>query len=596
MKQRNEIDEKYKIDTSELFKDNNEFEKELGLVEKEISNISKYSGKIMNDDNLYEMLSLDEKLTRRIMRLYTYAHLNNDFDLSENIYNEYVSKVLFIYNKYSSLASFIVPELLENDYKIIENKILHDSRLKEYELSLKNIFRLKEHTLSKDEEYIISKLVTPYDNFENAFSKLTDVDLKFGKIKVDGKNVELNPILYYSLQESSNRSIRRTSFKKFYKGYESIINTNSELITGNVKKNNALAEVRKFKSALERSLINNDIDPKVYEALLNSINKNINIIHKQWEVFFEAIKISDPHIYDIGCPVVSGYEKKYTFEEGKELVLKALKVMGDDYLNIIKKAFDERWIDVYPTLNKRSGGYCTNCYETHPYVFLNFDGRIHEVSTIIHELGHAMQYYYASKYNNYPNSDYSIFVAEVASQVNEILLNLYIINNSKDANEIKTIYANLIKQFKGSVVRQSMFAEFEKTIHEADQKGTPLSVDYLNSIYYKLNKKYYGKNIKVDKEIKYEWSRIPHFYYNFYVYQYATGYIAALKIATDIYNKKEGSLEKYLKFLKLGSTLSPVESLKVAGVDLTKEESFDAAFVEFDRQLEDFKKIIKKEV
>lgn len=596
MKQRNEIDEKYKIDTSELFKDNNEFEKELGLVEEEISNISKYSGKIMNDDNLYEMLSLDEKLTRRIMRLYTYAHLNNDFDLSENIYNEYVSKVLFIYNKYSSLASFIVPELLENDYKIIENKILHDSRLKEYELYLKNIFRLKEHTLSKDEEYIISKLVTPYDNFENAFSKLTDVDLKFGKIKVDGKNVELNPILYYSLQESSNRSIRRTSFKKFYKGYESIINTNSELITGNVKKNNALAEVRKFKSALERSLINNDIDPKVYEALLNSINKNINIIHKQWEVFFEAIKISDPHIYDIGCPVVSGYEKKYTFEEGKELVLKALKVMGDDYLNIIKKAFDERWIDVYPTLNKRSGGYCTNCYETHPYVFLNFDGRIHEVSTIIHELGHAMQYYYASKYNNYPNSDYSIFVAEVASQVNEILLNLYIINNSKDANEIKTIYANLIKQFKGSVVRQSMFAEFEKTIHEADQKGTPLSVDYLNSVYYKLNKKYYGKNIKVDKEIKYEWSRIPHFYYNFYVYQYATGYIAALKIATDIYNKKEGSLEKYLKFLKLGSTLSPVESLKVAGVDLTKEESFDAAFVEFDRQLEDFKKIIKKEV
>ena len=596
MKQRNEIDEKYKIDTSELFKDNNEFEKELGLVEKEISNISKYSGKIMNDDNLYEMLSLDEKLTRRIMRLYTYAHLNNDFDLSENIYNEYVSKVLFIYNEYSSLASFIVPELLENDYKIIENKILHDSRLKEYELSLKNIFRLKEHTLSKDEEYIISKLVTPYDNFENAFSKLTDVDLKFGKIKVDGKNVELNPILYYSLQESSNRSIRRASFKKFYKGYESIINTNSELITGNVKKNNALAEVRKFKSALERSLINNDIDPKVYEALLNSINKNINIIHKQWEVFLEAIKISDPHIYDIGCPVVSGYEKKYTFEEGKELVLKALKVMGDDYLNIIKKAFDERWIDVYPTLNKRSGGYCTNCYETHPYVFLNFDGRIHEVSTIIHELGHAMQYYYASKYNNYPNSDYSIFVAEVASQVNEILLNLYIINNSKDANEIKTIYANLIKQFKGSVVRQSMFAEFEKIIHEADQKGTPLSVDYLNSIYYKLNKKYYGKNIKVDKEIKYEWSRIPHFYYNFYVYQYATGYIAALKIATDIYNKKEGSLEKYLKFLKLGSTLSPVESLKVAGVDLTKEESFDAAFVEFDCQLEDFKKIIKKEV
>ena len=270
--------------------------------------------------------------------------------------------------------------------------------------------------------------------------------------------------------------------------------------------------------------------------------------------------------------------------------------MGEDYLNIIKKAFDERWIDVYPTKNKRSGGYCTNCYETHPYVVINYDGRVHDVSTLIHELGHAMQYYYASKCNKYPDSNYSIFVAEVASQVNEVLFNLNIINNSKDKDEIKTIYANLIKQFKGSVVRQSMFAEFEKIIHDEDQKGTSLSVDFLNNTYYKLNKKYYGKNIKVDKEIKYEWSRIPHFYYNFYVYQYATGYIAALKIASDIYNKKPGALDDYLKFLKLGSTMDPVASLKVAGVDLTKEETFNDAFKEFDRELDEFKKLTEKEV
>ena len=595
MKKRNEIENKYKIDTTELFKDNKEFEYELSLLEKEIDKISEYSGKIMQDDNLYKMLSFDEQTSRRLIRLYTFAHLNNDFDLSDNLYNEYVSKVLFIYNKYSSLASFIVPELLENDYKTIDEKIKSDKRLKDYELSLKNIFRLKDHTLSKNEELIISKLTTPYDNFENAYSKLKDVDLKFGKIKVDGKSVELNPILYGILQESPDRNLRKTSFKKLYKAYKSVVNTNSELITGNVKKNNAIAEVRKFNSALERSLINNDVDPKVYDALLRSINKNIGVIHKQWEVFFGALNITDPHIYDTTCPVIEGYDKEYTFEEGKNLVINALKIMGDDYLSIIKKAFDERWIDVYPTENKRSGGYCTNCYETHPYVFLNFDGRIHEVSTIVHELGHAMQYYYASKYNNYSNSDYTIFVAEVASQVNEILLNKYIIDNSKDENEIKTIYTNLIRQFKGSVVRQTMFAEFEKIIHEADQKGVPLSVDYLNNTYYKLNKKYYGKNIKVDKEIKYEWSRIPHFYYNFYVYQYATGYIAALKIASDIYSKKDKALENYIEFLKLGSTLDPVESLKLAGVDLTKEETFDDAFKEFNQQLEDFKKIIKKD-
>ena len=596
MKKRVEIDEKYKIDTTSLFKDDNEFLKSLNELENNINKISDYNGKLMDDNNLYEALLLDEKLSRTLLRLYTYAHLNNDVDLSVNIYNEFVSKVLFLYNKYASLASYIVPELLENDYKAIENKINQDSRLKEYELSLKNIFRLKSHTLNKHEEYIISKLAAPYDAIENAYSKLTDVDLKFGKININGKKEELNPILYYSLQENPDRKLRKDSFKKFYKGYESIVNTNAELITGNVKKNNALSEVRKFNSALERALITNDVDPKVYNTLLKSITKNINIIHKQWDVYFKVLNISDPHIYDVGCPVVKGYEKKYTYEDACNVILDSITVMGDEYKNIFKKAMDERWIDVYPNENKRSGGYCTNCYETHPYVVINFDGRINEVSTITHELGHAMQYYYASKYNNFSNSDYSIFVAEVASQVNEILLNLHIINNSKDKNEIKTMYANLIKQFKSSVVRQTMFAEFEKLIHEADQKGTPLSVDYLNRTYYKLNKKYYGKNIKVDKAIMYEWSRIPHFYYNFYVYQYATGYIAALKIATDLYNKKEKALENYIKFLKLGSTLDPVSSLKVAGVDLTKEESFDDAFKAFDKQLDEFEKLTDKEV
>ena len=594
MKNRNEIDEKYKIDTKSLFENNIEFEKELKSIEKDINEISKYNEKVL--DNLYEVFSLDEKLSRRLFRLYTYAHMNNDFDLSVSIYNEYVSKVLFVYNKYVSLSSYIVPEILNNNYNDIESKIKSDSRLKDYELSIKNIFRLKEHTLNKNEEYIVSKLTSPYEYFENAFSKLTDVDLKFGKININGKTEELTPILYYALQENNDRNLRKSSFKKLYKGYKSVINTNAELIIGNVKKNNAIAEVRKFNSALERALINNDIEPKVYDTLLKSIDNNLDVIHKQWDVMFSALNISDPHIYDIGCPIIKDYDKKYSFEEGKEVVLDTLKIMGEDYLSVIKRAFDERWIDVYPCKNKRSGGYCTNCYETHPYVVINYDGRIHDVSTLIHELGHAMQYYYASKCNKYPDSDYSIFVAEVASQVNEILFNLNIINNSKDKNEIKTMYSNLIKQFKGSVVRQSMFAEFEKIIHEEDQKGTSLSVEFLNKTYYKLNKKYYGKSIKVDKEIQYEWSRIPHFYYNFYVYQYATGYIAALKIASDIYNKKPEALENYIKFLKLGSTLDPVSSLKVAGVDLTDEATFNDAFKEFNRELNEFEKLTKEEV
>ena len=269
--------------------------------------------------------------------------------------------------------------------------------------------------------------------------------------------------------------------------------------------------------------------------------------------------------------------------------------MGSEYTDTIKKAFNERWIDVYPNKNKRSGAYCTHCYDTHPYVVTDYDNKFYDVSTIIHELGHAMQYYYSNKNNTYYDAQYTIFVAEVASQVNEILLNLHIINNTKDKNEKLTIYNNLIKQFKASVVRQTMFAEFEKIIHEADANGLALSVDYLNDTYYNLNKKYYGNNIVIDDEIKYGWSRIPHFYYNFYVYQYATGYIAALKIATDIYNKKEKALDKYLEFLKLGCTKDPVESLKVAGVDLTKESTFDDAFKEFDRELDEFLELIEQE-
>lgn len=587
MKNRSEIDEKYKIDTKSLFESDNEFEKELDSVSRILNEISRYNNILLKDNNLYEALSLDEKISRRLYKLYTYAHMNNDFDLSENIYNEYVGKVIKLFHEYDSLASYIVPELLENDYKKIEDLYIRYPELKKYEITLKEIYRTRLHTLSKNEEYIVSKLAAPYGTFEDAFSKLTDVDLKFGTITYDGKKEELTPILYYSLSEHKDRRVRKKAFQKFYEGYKNVINTNAELIAGNVKKNNAISDVRKYNSALEKSLDANNVDMKVYDTLLKSIDKNIDIIHKEWSVFKKILKIDKFHLYDIGAPIVKNYDKKYSLDETKKLVIDSLEVMGEEYVDTIKKAFDDRWIDIYPNKNKRSGAYCTHCYETHPYVVTNFDGKIHDVSTITHELGHAMQYYYADKENTFANAEYSIFVAEVASQVNEILLNFHIINNTNDINEKISMYGNLVKQFKSSVVRQTMFAEFEKTIHEAEANGITLSVDYLNNTYYELNKKYYGDKVEVDKEIMYEWSRIPHFYYNFYVYQYSTGYIAALKLATDLFNKKSGALEKYLDFLKLGCTKDPVESLKIAGVDLTNESAFDDAFIEFNRELDE---------
>lgn len=592
---RNEIPEKYKINLTELFDSNEKFLNEITLLEKEIYKIKKYKGTLLN--NLYETLKLDSDIEKRLERLFIYAHINNDIDLSDNLYNKYYGKVIKLNREYSEYSSYIVPELMSYDYKDIEKLYDKDKRLLEYEIVLKDIFRKKKYILSEKEEKLLSMMSDTFNVPEDTFSKLTDVDLKFGSIKDENnKKVEITNNNYATYLESNNRLVRKNAFKTLYKGYENIINTNSELLSGEVKLHNRIAKIRGYNSSLEASLISNNVTDEVYKTLLKSIENNLSIIHKQWKIRKNVLEVDKLHIYDTYVPLVENYNKKYSFDDGKELVINALKPLGDDYVGLLKEAFDERWIDVYPTKNKRMGGYCTACYLTHPYVFLNFDGRFDEVSTIAHELGHAMHYYYAINNNSYQNYGYTIFVAEVASQVNELLLSYYMLDEAKENQEKLYIIDELLKRFKASVVRQTMFSEFELEIHNLEQNGEVLTKDLMCKNYYELNKKYYGKYVTVDKEIMYEWSRIPHFYYNFYVYQYATGYVAAMKIANDIYNKKENALENYKKFLKLGCTKDPVESLKIAGVDLTKEEIYDEAFKEFDKTLDLYTELLKKEV
>ena len=592
-KNRKDIPEKYKVNLKELFKTSDDFYKELDLLKNDIIKIEKYKNKVY--DNLYELLELDTNLSKRLERLYIYAHINNDLDLSNKESNEMYGSVYTLYVKYNEMSSYIIPELLTFDYKDIEKLYSKDNRLLDYEVNLKNIFREKDHILSDKEEAILSKLGSIYNISQNAYSKLTDVDLKFGKIiDENGKKQELTDSNYATYLESNNRNVRKNVFKKLYKGYESIINANSELLIGEVKKHNTLSDIRKYKSSLEASLYSNNVDKKVYETLIEELNNNLSKTQKMWELRKDVLGVEKLHLYDTYVPLVENFNKKYSFEEAQELVLNALKVLGEDYKNILKSFFDNSWIDVYPSLNKRGGGYCTACYLTHPYVFLNYDGRYDEVSTIAHELGHAMHYYYAIKNNKYQNYEYSIFVAEVASQVNELLLSYYMLDNAKSNEEKKFIVDELIKRFKASVIRQTMFSEYEELIHRLDKNGTILTKDLLCDEYLKLNKKYFGDNVIVDKEIQYEWSRIPHFYYNFYVYQYSTGYLAALKIANEIYNKVPKSLENYLKFLKLGNTVDPVNSLKIAGVDLTKKEVYKTGFEEFDNEIETFKKLLER--
>jgi oligoendopeptidase F len=596
MKTRDQIEDKYKLNTKELFKTNEDFLKELDYLNEEIKKISKYEGHILDSaDSLYELLNLSEELDKRIERAYIYASISNDFDLANKTSNENYGKAFMTYREYSTLCSYITPELLKSDYSLVEKYLKENKKLVKYERMLKEIYRVKKHFLSKEEEYIISRLSDTFRTPEDVYSKLTDVDLTFKSIKDEnGKLVELNESNYPEFIESKSRNVRKNAFKTFLGGYKSVINTTSELLAANTKLNNTLASLRKYDSALEASLDSNNVSINVYNALMNSINKHLDTIYREWDIRKRVLGVRELHLYDTYVPLVEDYDKKYTYEDAENLIKESLQVLGSDYSDVIAKAFKENWIDVYPNKNKRGGAYCTSCYLTHPYVLTNFTGRYNDVSTIIHELGHAMHYYYALKNQEYVDYGYSIFVAEVASQVNEILLALHILNTTKDKNEKIFILGELIKHFKSSVTRQSMFAEFEKTIHDKSQNGEVLTCENLCETYLNINKKYFGPRVVVDEEIKYEWSRIPHFYYDFYVYQYATGFIAALKLASDLYNKREGALEKYLKFLSLGCTMNPVDSLKVAGVDLTSDATFDEAFKEFDRIMDEFERSNKQ--
>ena len=595
MKTRVEIDKKYKIDLKDLFKNDEEFLKEVEHLNKKIEEFEKFQGHLLDDDKtLLEFLKLDDEISAKLEVCYVYAHLNNDFDLGEKRSNEFFGKAVKLYNKYSTNISYVIPELLQNDYKIIEKFINENKDLKQYERMLKNIFKEKSHFLSKEEERVLSVINDSFRTPENAYSKLLDADLTFESIKDEnGKKVELTSSNWAKYLESKNRNVRKNAFKKFYKSYINIRNTTTELLASEVKNNNNIAKLRKYDSALSASLESNDVNPQIYNSLINHIHNNLKKTYKYWDLRKKILGVSNLHIYDTYVPMVDANEKEYSFEEAKELVLNALSILGDDYTKVLNKAFDNNWIDVFPTKNKRSGGYCTAVYNSHPYVFLNFDNRYGEVSTVAHELGYAMHYYYSIKNNNYVDYSYSIFVAEVASQVNEIILSNYMIKNSKNKQEKLFVLDELLKRFKASVIRQAMFAEFEKEIHEKEQNGVVLTSEYLNDLYYKLNKLYFGPSVEIDKEIAFEWERIPHFFYNFYVYQYSTGYIAALKIAKDIINKKENALENYLKFLSLGCTMDPVSELKVAGVDLTKDEVYNEAFEEFEKEIEEFEKIYK---
>ena len=590
---RESFDNLYKWNTKDLYESDKLALKSLESISNKIKKLKNYEGHILDSANsLLELLELDTEISKELERLFIYGHINNDADTTDVHYQEMFGKIKNIYTKYLELSAYIVPELLKSDYELIKKYIEENKRLKEYERSLKYIFRGKEHILSTEVESILSSYAQIFDSPDDIMSSLTDSDFKYGNLFVDGENVELTESNYSIFVRHKDGLVRKNAFEMLHKKYGEFKNTLATTLKYEVEKNVINAKLRKYKNGLVASLFKNEIDEIVYHSLIKGVHNNLNSLYRYWGLKKKLLKLNELHIYDTYADIEFNNSKKYSFEDAKNLVLSAVKPLGDTYVSDITKSFDDNWIDSCNNRGKRGGAYCTACYSVHPYVLMSYEGTLNDVSTLAHELGHAMHYYYACKYQTYHDYGYSIFVAEVASQVNEILLSRYMLDNATSRDEKIKIIDDLLQKFKSTIFRQTMFAEFELFIHEYTENGGVLTHQNMSDKYYELNKIYYGDNVVVDDLIKYEWERIPHFYMNFYVYQYATGFTAAVKLANEIYNGNIETRDNYLEFLKLGCTKNPIDSLKVAGVDMTSSDVLDDAIKFMDELIDEYEKLL----
>jgi len=593
-KTREEVPNEYKWDLSKMYQNISEVEKDIEEVKKITKEILEYKSHILDSSsNLYEFLKLTERQDRIINKLYVYSKMNLDVDTKNNQNKALKMKIEKLSESLSEEFSFIEPEMMVTDYEIVKKYIEENQKLEEYKFYLEDFYRYKKHSLSQIEEDIYVKALNAFGNCSEVFTNINNTDINLGYIKdEDGKEVKLTSSNYIVYMQSKNREVRKNAFEAMYNYYKSLKNTLAASYVGEIKENAFCTNVKKYNSTIERSLFNDNIDISVYKTLIDSVHNNMNLIYDYMDVRKKLLNLDELHMYDIYVDLVENKDAKIPFEKGKEILFEALKPLGDKYLNDLKKAFDEKWIDIYPSEGKRSGAYSWGCYDSYPYLLLNYNDTVDAVSTMGHELGHSMHSYYSKK-QNYVDSNYPIFLAEIASTVNEVLINDYLYKNSKTKEEKIFYLTDFLETVRTTIYRQTMFAEFEMIIHEKEQNEVPLTEEELSSTYYDLNKLYYGDNVVSDDLIRYEWSRIPHFYTPFYVYKYATGLSAALSIASRILDGDEKTKENYLEFLSSGGNNYPLEILKKVDVDMTTSKPIDEALSMFKEKLESLKELIK---
>lgn len=593
---RSEIADDNKWDLNTIYPTEDLFYQDYQVVQQSLDVVTSFQGKIMNSaHNLLETINLLYDINRKLSKLYVYAYMKGDEDTTNTHQQKLKGEVDILLTKVSAATSFFTPELLKSEYSLVEKHIKEEPKLSEMEKELRDIYRFKPYTLSGAEEKIISSFSDVLGQSSKISALLRDSDMQFNPITdEDGNEVKLSNLNYRKYIESQSRDVRKEAFNSMYEAYSNMKNTLAATLEGRIKAFVTESKIRGFNSVLESALFNKNIDVNIYHNLIKTVNNNLLPLHNYYRVKKELLNLDELHLYDTHAPLISGGSKKYEFKTAKELVLKSLTVLGQDYVNDVSKAFDNKWIDIYPNKGKRSGAYSWGSYDTNPFVLLNYNERLDDVSTLAHELGHSLHSYYSRKNNPYQYSSYEIFVAEVASTVNELLLFNYMLNNSNEKEEKLIILNQMLEMFKGTLFRQTMFAEFELTIHQKVENDEVLTHEEMSNIYYDLNKKYFGPNVVIDEEIKYEWSRIPHFYTPFYVYQYATGISAACYIVEGILNNKDGALEGYLEFLKTGGRDFPVELLKIAGVDMNDSSVIESAIKLFNDTLSEFNRLYKE--
>jgi oligoendopeptidase F len=583
------LDVKYTWATEDIYKSIEEWENDFAKLSSSLD-FSEFKGKLGSAEGFLSCMKKEEELARIMDKLSVFAMMKHDQNTKDAKYDALLSKITMLGAKFGENTAFVLPELTALSEETLTSYI-NNPKLSDYDYFIKGILKEKEHVLTENEEKLLSSCSEPLSSFRDIFTKLDNADLPLGVINHKKEKIQLTHGTYGVIMHGEDRALRKKAFDKYYGAYVSLINVISATYYGNVKKGVFYAKAKKYPSALDRALMGEDVDRAVYDNLINSVHKALPLLNEYIALKKKILGLKKMYMYDVYVPVVEGAELKLDYEDAFNLVVEGLKPLGEEYSSLLQKAKQERWIDVYESDGKRSGAYSVAVYDTHPYVLLNYQKTTHDVFTIAHELGHAMHSYFSNRTQPYAKADYRIFVAEVASTVNEVLLIRHLLKTEKDVKLKKYLLSYLLEMIRTTLFRQTQFAEFEQFAHQTVESGQPLTKENLSEEYLRLNKLYYGNAVISEGNIQYEWARIPHFYRAFYVYKYSTGIISALAIADRILTEGKVAVDDYFKFLSSGGKDGPVQLLKAAGVDLTQLKPYESAFKVFEDTLTQFKSL-----